>query len=46
MDDLLIALTAWQIGAALVTSNVAEFRRIAAGLPGLSIIAPSQQAPV
>ena len=46
MDDLLIALTAWQIGAALVTSNIAEFRRIAASLPGLFIIAPSPQAPV
>ncbi len=40
VDDLLIALTAWRIGAAVVTMNVREFRRIAAHLPGLDIIPP------
>ena len=40
VDDLLIALTAWQIGATLVTSNTREFRRIAASLPGLAVVSP------
>lgn len=44
-NDLLIALTAWQIGATLVTSNLAEFTRIATSLRGLSVIAPSPSVP-
>ena len=40
IDDLLIALTARQIGATVITSNVSEFRRIAGRLPGLTIAAP------
>jgi len=43
IDDLLIALTAWRAGATLVTSNLAEFRRIAASLPGLSVVPPSHR---
>ena len=41
MNDLLIALTAWRIGATVVTRNIAEFQRIAAHLPGLRIAAPA-----
>jgi predicted nucleic acid-binding protein len=41
IDDVLIALTAWQIGATVVTSNLADFRRIAASLPSLSVVSPS-----
>lgn len=40
IDDLLIALSAWQIGATVVTRNVAEFRRVAAHLPGLRVVSP------
>ncbi|MDE2058395.1 MAG: type II toxin-antitoxin system VapC family toxin [candidate division NC10 bacterium] len=40
IDDLLIALTARQIGATVITNNVGEFRRIAGRLPGLAIAAP------
>jgi tRNA(fMet)-specific endonuclease VapC len=40
MNDLLIALTARQIGATIVTSNLEEFSRIAAHLSGLRIVAP------
>lgn len=40
MNDLLIALTARAIGATVVTGNVLEFRRIAAKLPGLKVVAP------
>lgn len=40
MNDVLIALTAREIGATVVTSNVLEFRRIAAKVPGLKIAAP------
>ncbi|ULA64912.1 MAG: Ribonuclease VapC [Nitrospira sp.] len=40
MNDLLIALTAREIGATVVTGNVLEFRRIAGKAPGLKIIAP------
>jgi predicted nucleic acid-binding protein len=40
MNDLLIALTAWRIGATVVTANLADFRRIATHLPGLRLIAP------
>ena len=40
IDDLLIALTAWQMGATVVTSNLQEFRQIATRLPGLKIVSP------
>jgi predicted nucleic acid-binding protein len=40
LNDLLIALTARQIGATVVTNNLDEFRRIAAQIPGLRVIAP------
>lgn len=42
VDDLLIALTAWRIGATVVTSNLKEFQRIAGFLPGLSVVAPAE----
>ncbi len=40
LNDLLIALTARQIGATVVTGNLSEFRRIAIHLPGLKVVAP------
>jgi predicted nucleic acid-binding protein len=40
VNDFLIALTARQIGATVVTSNVDDFRQIARHLPGLRIVAP------
>jgi predicted nucleic acid-binding protein len=40
VNDLLIALTARQIGATVVTNNMDDFRRIARHLPGLRIVAP------
>jgi len=40
-NDLLIALSAWQIGATVVTRNTAEFGRIQQRLPGLAIGSPS-----
>lgn len=40
VNDVLMALTAREIGAAVVTSNVLEFRRIAAKVPGLMVVAP------
>lgn len=40
MDDLLIALTAREIGAAVVTRNGREFNRIASAVPGLVVLAP------
>jgi predicted nucleic acid-binding protein len=40
MNDVLIALTAREIGATIVTSNVLEFRRIAAKVSGLKILEP------
>lgn len=40
MNDVLIALTAREIGATVVTSNVLEFRRIATKVPGLKVTAP------
>jgi predicted nucleic acid-binding protein len=40
VNDLLIALTARQIGATILTSNLDDFRRIARHLPGLRILAP------
>jgi len=45
MNDLLIALTAWQIGAVVVTSNLAEFGRIAAHVPGLLVVSPVAASP-
>jgi predicted nucleic acid-binding protein len=41
VNDLLIALTARSIGAAVVTSNLREFGRIAEHLPGLLVLSPS-----
>jgi len=40
LNDLLIALTAGQIGATVITNNLEEFRRIAARVPGLRVVAP------
>lgn len=40
INDLLIALTARQIGATVLTSNLVDFSRIARHLPGLRIVAP------
>ena len=40
VNDLLIALTARQIGATVLTSNLDDFSRIARHLPGLRIVAP------
>ncbi len=42
MNDLLIALTAREIGATVVTNNISEFTRIAAQVPGLQILSASQ----
>jgi predicted nucleic acid-binding protein len=44
-NDLLIALTARQVGATVVTSNLQEFHQIAAHLSRLKIVAPADQAP-
>jgi predicted nucleic acid-binding protein len=40
MNDILIALTARRIGAAVVTSNLGEFHRIANHISGLAVIDP------
>lgn len=40
MNDMLIALTAREIGATVATSNLQEFRRIATKVPGLRVAAP------
>jgi predicted nucleic acid-binding protein len=40
MNDLLIALTARRIGAAIVTANLAEFHRIRERLAGLVVVSP------
>lgn len=40
MNDVLIALTAREIGATIVTSNVLEFRRIATKVSGLKVVEP------
>lgn len=40
LNDVLIALTARQIGAAVVTSNMMEFRRIAVKVSGLRVVTP------
>jgi predicted nucleic acid-binding protein len=44
VNDLLIALTARQMGATVVTSNLREFHQIATHMPGLKIVAPEDQA--
>lgn len=44
INDFLIALTARQIGAAVVTSNLKEFRQIASQLPGLTVVSPVGRA--
>jgi predicted nucleic acid-binding protein len=43
LNDLLIALTARQIGATVITNNIEEFRRIATRVPGLRVVAPAQE---
>jgi predicted nucleic acid-binding protein len=40
VNDLLIALTARQIGATVLTSNLEQFHQIAKCLPGLRMAAP------
>ena len=45
VNDLLIALTARQIGATVITGNLGEFRRIAGHLPGLRVVAPEKDDP-
>lgn len=40
MNDMLIALTAREIGATVITSNLLEFRRLSGKIPGLKVIAP------
>ncbi|HEY8210098.1 MAG TPA: type II toxin-antitoxin system VapC family toxin [Myxococcaceae bacterium] len=41
MNDILIALTAWQMGAGVITSNEGDFQRIASVLPGfLAVLNP------
>jgi predicted nucleic acid-binding protein len=44
MNDVLIALTAWRIGATLVTANGGEFSRIAEHLPGLLVVEPTEES--
>jgi len=43
VNDLLIALTAKQIGATVITSNLAEFNRIKDQLQGLSVASPDME---
>jgi len=43
MNDLLIAATAWRIGAAVVTANSCEFGRIAEHLHGLVVVDPTEE---
>ena len=40
MNDLLIALTAREIGATIVTADVLDFRRIAAKVSGIKVVGP------
>jgi hypothetical protein len=40
LNDLLIGLTAWEIGAAVVTQNVDDFARIATVVQELAVTAP------
>ncbi|HEY3353437.1 MAG TPA: type II toxin-antitoxin system VapC family toxin [Polyangia bacterium] len=42
VNDVLIALTAWRMGATVITSNTADFCRIATHLPGLLVAAPDE----
>lgn len=42
MNDLLIALTAREIGAAVVTSNLTDFTKISEHVSGLQILSPSE----
>ena len=42
VNDILIALTARQIGATVVSQNVRDFQQIAAHLPGLRVVNPAQ----
>ena len=41
LNDLLIALTAREIGATLVTNNLEEFHRISTRVRGLAVVAPT-----
>jgi predicted nucleic acid-binding protein len=41
MNDILIALTAWRIGATVVTNNLDDFRRLGRHLNGLLIASPT-----
>ncbi|HVE84422.1 MAG TPA: type II toxin-antitoxin system VapC family toxin [Myxococcales bacterium] len=41
LNDILIALTARQIGATVVSSNRSDFQRLAAHLSGLSVVDPA-----
>jgi predicted nucleic acid-binding protein len=43
VNDLLIALTARQMGATVVTSNIEDFKRIAPHVSRLTIVAPEGQ---
>lgn len=43
VNDLLIALTAKQIGATVITSNLREFNRIKQHLKGLSVANPNPE---
>jgi predicted nucleic acid-binding protein len=43
VNDLLIALTARQMGATVVTSNIEDFKRIAGHMSGLKIVVPEGQ---
>ena len=46
INDLLIAVTAWRIGATVVTANSGDFNRVAEHLPGLVVVEPTEeQAP-
>lgn len=40
LNDMLIALTAREIGATVITSNLLEFRRLAGKISGLKVMAP------
>lgn len=40
MNDVLIALTAREIGATVITNNLLEFRRLAGKIPDLKVTAP------
>jgi predicted nucleic acid-binding protein len=41
MNDILIALTARQIGGAVITQNTRDFERIVVHLPGLLVLNPN-----